>query len=157
MRTVDHVTIGTLARLAGCSVATIRYYETIGLIPPAARREGGHRVFSDIDRRRLAFIRRCRRLGFPIEQIREFTSLARNRGGDCGAARAIAQRQLGEVRRRRRELHCLEREIRRMVDECSARCAGGPVEDCTILADLAARGPPCRAARVAAPRTVRRT
>jgi DNA-binding transcriptional MerR regulator len=151
MPTDDHVKIGALARLADCSVATIRYYEKIGLMRPAVRRAGGHRMFAETDLRRLAFIRRCRALGFAIEQIEELLALAERRDGDCGAARDIARRQLDKVHRRQRELSLLEHDIKQMVEECSAQCAGGPAQDCTILADLAPAGRPCCSARQAAP------
>ncbi len=54
------LTIGALAAQTGCNVATIRYYEEIGLLPKASRGPGGHRVYRDSDLRRLTFIRRCR-------------------------------------------------------------------------------------------------
>lgn len=60
------LTIGAVARRAGCSIATIRYYEDIGLLPPPARRTGGHRYYVDSDLSRIAFIRRCREAGFPM-------------------------------------------------------------------------------------------
>lgn len=41
----DPIRIGKLARMAGCSIPTIRYYEEIGLIPPASRRSSGQRVY----------------------------------------------------------------------------------------------------------------
>lgn len=41
------LTIGALAAQTGCNVATIRYYEEIGLLPKARRGPGGHRVYRD--------------------------------------------------------------------------------------------------------------
>ena len=58
--------IGALARVAQTSVPTVRYYEQIGLLPPAARQGGSQRVYAEADVRRLTFIRRCREFGFPI-------------------------------------------------------------------------------------------
>ncbi len=131
------MTIGLLARRAGCSVPTVRYYEEIGLLPRAARRSGGHRVYADNDLRRLRFIRRCRDFGFAINQVKEIVALAEKREQDCTAARDLAARQLDDVRHKLRELRALERNLKQIVDNCTAQCAGGPAGCCVILADLA--------------------
>jgi DNA-binding transcriptional MerR regulator len=66
-------------------VPTIRYYEQIGLLPKAARRLGGHRLYGEADRRRLTFIRRCRAFGFPIEEVRKLAALVDTPEQDCVA------------------------------------------------------------------------
>lgn len=141
MQRVGEMTIGLLARRAGCSVPTVRYYEDIGLLPRAARRSGGHRVYTDADLRRLTFVRRCRDFGFAIDRVREFIALADRRGQDCTAARDLAARHLADVRDKLRDLRALERNLEQIVDDCTVQCAGGPAGDCVILADLA---PPAR-------------
>ena len=85
------LTIGALADQTGCNVPTIRYYEEIGLLPPARRRPGGHRFYSEADLRRLTFIRRCRDFGFPIEQVRALVELTEASDRDCNEARDLAQ------------------------------------------------------------------
>jgi DNA-binding transcriptional MerR regulator len=137
MRVPGDMTIGAVARSAGCSVPTIRYYEEIGLLPAASRRGGGHRVYDDGDLRRLTFIRRCREFGFSIQQVRDFVDLAATPERDCTAARDLAQQHLGDVRRKLKELRALERDLKQFVDDCDASCVGGPAGACVILADLA--------------------
>ncbi|RZJ09911.1 MAG: MerR family transcriptional regulator, partial [Rubrivivax sp.] len=66
---MNALSIGTVAKQAGCSVPTIRYYEDIGLLPPAARTAAGQRSYGKADLQRLGFIRRCRELGFPVDQV----------------------------------------------------------------------------------------
>ena len=68
--TPELLRIGALARISGCSVPTIRYYEEVGLIPAASRRSSGHRVYYARAIQLLSFIRRCRDFGFSIEQTR---------------------------------------------------------------------------------------
>ncbi|MDH4246698.1 MAG: MerR family transcriptional regulator, partial [Deltaproteobacteria bacterium] len=63
--------IGTLARHAGVSTRTIRYYEEIGLLKTARRFAGGRRIFGSEALERLRFIGRLKRLGFSLEEIRE--------------------------------------------------------------------------------------
>ncbi|ANY81291.1 MerR family transcriptional regulator [Microvirga ossetica] len=131
------LTIGALADQTGCNVPTIRYYEEIGLPPPARRRPGGHRFYSEADLRRLTFIRRCRDFGFPIEQVRALVELTESSDKDCNEARDLAQAHLEDVRRKLAELQALERTLVGFVETCTAACAGGPASDCVILDDLA--------------------
>jgi len=64
------LTIGQLAKAAGVTTPTIRYYEEIGLLPPAGRSAAGQRIYVETDLERLTFIRRCRDFGFSIDQVR---------------------------------------------------------------------------------------
>src|SRR5215216_4285256 len=61
--------IGELARRTGLTVRTLHHYDAIGLLSPAERSEGGHRVYGEDDVRRLYRIVSLRSLGFPLEAI----------------------------------------------------------------------------------------
>lgn len=138
------LTIGALAKRTGCSVPTIRYYEEIGLIPRARRRASGHRVFDASLKDLLAFIRRCRDFGFPVEQVRELVALSQSEERDCSETLHIAQEQLRAVRAQMTELRRRERSLLRFAGVCSERCAGGPAARCTIVQDMAQpRGTGC--------------
>jgi MerR HTH family regulatory protein len=63
------MSIGELARLTATPVATIRYYEEIGLLPAAARGRGGQRMYDPQDVERLRFVRSRRDLGFAISDV----------------------------------------------------------------------------------------
>ncbi|MCW7536798.1 helix-turn-helix domain-containing protein [Aquabacterium sp. A7-Y] len=130
------VTIGVLAERTGVNVPTIRYYEEIGLIPPARRRPSGHRVYDTAAHELLTFIRSCRDFGFSVEQVRALVSLTTSTERDCVEARDIAQRHLDEVRNKLTELRALERSLSRFVTSCNTECAGGPAARCTIFKDL---------------------
>jgi DNA-binding transcriptional MerR regulator len=62
------VSIGVIAEQAGVSVATVRYYDDIGLIT-AVGRVGGKRRFDQDAVGRVNFIRRCQATGFSLEEI----------------------------------------------------------------------------------------
>lgn len=128
--------IGILAARTGTSVATIRYYEEIGLLRPAKRQGGGQRTYDHEDVRRLAFVRRCRDFGFPLSDVRALLALSGERGASCDGARDLAQSNLALVRRKLGELKALERSIAAMVETCDASCAGGPASNCSIFDDL---------------------
>jgi len=130
------LTIGTLAKRVGFAVSALRYYEEVGLIPAALRREGGHRVYPESVQDVLILIRHCRDLGFSIEETRELVALSTSSERDCVEARAIAQTHLTAVRAKMAELRRLDRSLSRYIRACSEGCAGGPAPDCTILTDL---------------------
>ncbi|MBA3594138.1 MAG: helix-turn-helix domain-containing protein [Polaromonas sp.] len=130
------LTIGALAKRVGFAVSALRYYEEVGLIPPAMRRDSGHRVYPDSVQDVLILIRHCRDLGFSIEETRELVALSSSPGRDCVEARSIAQVHLTAVRSKMAELRRLEQSLTRYVQACDEGCAGGPAPDCCILTDL---------------------
>ncbi|MBI5258801.1 MAG: helix-turn-helix domain-containing protein [Burkholderiales bacterium] len=140
--TRGELTIGPLARRTGCSVPTIRYYEQIGLMPAARRRASGHRVYDAGAEERLAFIRRCRDFGFPVEQVRELVALSQSSERDCSETLEIAKAQLRAVRDRLVELRALETSLARLAAACAEQCAGGPAANCSIPRDIAQPGGP---------------
>ncbi|RAZ91515.1 MerR family transcriptional regulator [Mesorhizobium hawassense] len=131
-------TIGTLAKAAGVSTPTIRYYEEIGLLPPAHRTAGGQRTYDDDDLGRLTFIKQCRDFGFGIDQVRVLLDLSISDSRDCTETRDIAQLHLNEVREKLSELRLLEQRLEGFVSRCNVACAGGPGQDCVIFKDMSA-------------------
>ncbi len=123
------LTRGVVSKLTGCNIETIRYYERVGLMPDPARSEGGHRIYSQDQVRRLMFIRRCRELGFTVEQIRELLRLVD--GGDytCAEVRVITIDHLDDVGRKIADLRKIQTTLRDMAAECD----GGDVPECPIV------------------------
>ncbi len=137
MNTADKLSIGALAVQTDCSVPTIRYYEEIGLLPPASRSSKGHRHYSAGDVRRLAFIKRCRDFGFPIDQVRALASLLGDEVRLCDEVRDLAQVHLTQVRARLREMQALEANLTAFICSCNSGCLGGAASDCRILDEIA--------------------
>jgi len=123
------VTIGRLAKASNVKVTTIRYYESIGLIDPPDRSEGGQRIYDEKAIERMRFIRHARDLGFPLEAIRELIALSRNEDRSCAEVDAIARRHAADVKQRIKRLKALERELNRMIKECSV----DRISDCRIM------------------------
>jgi len=122
--------IGDVAKLAGTTPRTIRYYEEIGLLPATSGREpGAHRTYAEADVERLTDLLRLKDLlGVSLEELKELveaegarTALRREwRGGveDPVRRRQILEESLGHignqlqlVRRRRDEIARLESEL----------------------------------------------
>lgn len=131
------LSIGAVARRAGLTVPTIRFYEEVGLLPAAPRTERGQRHYGEAAVRRLTFIRRCRDFGFSLDQVRELVGLVDQPDRPCIEVRDIASVHLTEVRKKLIELQELECSLAGFVSSCNTACAGGAAFDCTILEDLA--------------------
>lgn len=123
------LSIGKLSAATGVKVPTIRYYESIGLLPEPERSAGNQRLYGPRQQERLAFIRHARDLGFPLDSIRELLSLSDRPDMPCAAADVIARRQLQSVRDRIVRLEALQQELSRML----AQCAHGTISDCKVI------------------------
>lgn len=130
------LTIGKLSAATGVKVPTIRYYEEIGLMPAPERSAANQRLYGAAAKRRLAFIRHARDLGFPLEAIRDLLSLSDHPDSSCAGADAIARAQLAAVRFRIARLRALEDELTRMI----GACAQGTVATCRVIEVLGDHG-----------------
>lgn len=63
--------IGEAAERAQVSLRTLRHYDTIGLLPPSGRSEGGFRLYTEDDYRRLEAIQGMKALGWSLERMSE--------------------------------------------------------------------------------------
>src|SRR3546814_16623549 len=86
--------IGTVAEKSGVPPKTIRYYESIGLIPSADRRANGYRTYSEIDMYTLNFIKRARSLGFSVDEVRDLLDLWRDNRSARAKGKALHSEKL---------------------------------------------------------------
>jgi len=131
------LTIGRVAKRADCNIQTIRYYEQIGLMPPPERSSGNQRLYDMAAIRRLAFIRRCRELGFALDAIRQLLDLADHPDQPCATIDEIARARRADITARIKSLQKLEAELAEMI----ARCHADRVAECRILEALSNQHP----------------
>lgn len=129
------LTIGDVAGRTGCTVPTIRYYEQIGLIAPAARGDNGRRTYGWPDISRLRFIRRARDFGMSLEQVRELLGATVEPSGACEPAKSVVAERLADIVRKRAELADLEASLTAMLARCTAQCQA-TTDCCTIYDDI---------------------
>jgi DNA-binding transcriptional MerR regulator len=127
------ISIGELSRRTGVKIPTIRYYESVGLMPEVHRTEGKQRRYGPPEVSRLTFIRHARQLGFEVDAIHELLGMSAKPEQSCAEADRIARRHMIEVDRRISQLVALRAELQRMVDECDH----GRVSDCRVIETLA--------------------
>jgi MerR family transcriptional regulator, repressor of the yfmOP operon len=71
----NHLSISELSKLIDISPRTIRYYEEIGLMDQIKRTEGGKRIYSESDFRRLRFIKKLKLLGLTLAEMQELNAI----------------------------------------------------------------------------------
>ncbi len=131
------MTIGAVAALAGRRPSSIRYYEQIGLLPPAAR-VSGRRVYGADTVRTLAVIETGQRAGLTLDEIRALLSASPGDQAAIEQLREVATRKLPQVK------ELIERtEIVRDWLEAAARCECPSLGECPLFDDpsLPERGP----------------
>lgn len=126
------MTIGEAARASGISAKMLRYYERIGLIPPAARTESGYRAYAEADVRTLRFIHRARAFGFSLARIRRLVGLWQGHQ-PSRAVKQVALEHVAELDRRIDELVAMRDALRQLAQACQ----GDSRPECPILRDLA--------------------
>lgn len=116
--------IGELARVVGVRVDTIRYYEAQGLLSPHPRTEGGYRVFGPQDVERLSFIKKAKRLGLSLAEVKEILTIESQQQPTCRHVRSLLETKVVEIDEALRELEALRRYMVELVEQ------SGALEDC---------------------------
>jgi MerR family transcriptional regulator, repressor of the yfmOP operon len=147
--------IGDVAKLVGTTPRTIRYYEEIGLLPPApARPAGGHRTYSGAEVERLREVMRLRDLlGVTLEELktllaaeearalvraelrREDIAPARRRAlldealGHLSRQLQLVDRRAGELTKLKGELCQTRKRVTRRIRELEAQAEAAHAND----------------------------
>lgn len=124
--------IGELSRRSNVNIETIRYYERDGVIPSPPRTAGGQRVYDNAYVMRLHFVRRCRALGFGLDQIKNMLHMVDDNTVSCDHVRHMAQSHLTDVRSKITDLQKMEEAL----DQTISLCHGGKNPDCPIIETL---------------------
>ncbi len=129
------LTRGKLAAQTGCNIETIRYYENIGLIPPAARSASGYRHYGDEHLSRLQFIQHARALGFSSSHIGELLQLSEPGGSRTRAdVKALTEAHIEDIAGRIRDLQKIKRRLQQISSFCDG--SGASSDTCPILESL---------------------
>jgi len=125
--------ISDAANATGVSTKMIRHYESIGLIPAAARRTSNYRDYGNEDVHRLGFVRRARDLGFSINEIRDLLLLWDDSHRSSADVKALTQTHIAQLD----DKISLLREMRDTLDTLANSCDGDHRPHCPIIENLA--------------------
>ncbi len=103
--------IGELADLVGLNPRTIRYYESIGLLPSPQRQPSGYRDYATHDAERLRFVRTAQRLSLSLSEIAEILRFRERDERPCEYVLDVLDRQVADLDRRMVEMAELRREL----------------------------------------------
>jgi DNA-binding transcriptional MerR regulator len=112
---VSKYTTGELAKLCGVTVRTVQYYDTRGILVPSELSEGGRRLYSEADLKRMKIICFLRELGLPINSISQLLSEA-----DPGSVisllleqqETLLKEEIGDRSEKLARLEALQKELR---------------------------------------------
>jgi len=118
------LSIGAVAKRAGVSVSALRYYESEGLIPPP-RRVSRRRVYDDRVFSSIALVQLAQNAGFTVAETRTLISGFGDATPASARWQAMAQRKLGDVKRRIEEAVRMQRLLERLL-----QCRCQTLEEC---------------------------
>ena len=124
--------IGEASKASRISAKMIRYYEQIGLIPPAQRSDAGYRTYGRSDILRLHFIRRARDFGFSAFEIRDLLGLWTDPSRRSADVKQLAEQHIAALERRIDDM----RQMASSLKGLTGACAGDHLPDCSILQGL---------------------
>ncbi len=122
--------IGQVAKHAGVTVETIRFYESQALIPEPPRSESGYREYTSETIRRVRFIQRAKELGFSLKDIYALLTLRNEPSATCADVKAQALQKIAEVDKKTLDLTRIHRALTDLVEQCDAEA---DLSECPIL------------------------
>ena len=106
------LSIGKIAKRAGVSVETIRFYEREGLIEEPARKESGYRQYIEVDVKKLIFIQRAKGLGFSLKEIKGLMTLRADPKTTSREIKQAAQSKLDDIEKKIKMLQSMRRSLK---------------------------------------------
>lgn len=108
--------IGELAARTGLSTATIRFYEQVGVITPAARTAADYRDYDDDAVEEISFVRAAQTIGLTLHEVAEIVAFRDRDETPCAELLALMTRRRGEVEQRVAELERVHRDLGALID-----------------------------------------
>lgn len=127
---MSQLSIGQVAKQAGVSVETLRFYEKQGLLSKPARSASGYRCYDASVVRRVRFIQRAKELGFALREVAELLNLRQTRHTSCAQVRSVALAKMADIDQKLTDLQ----RMRMALENLAARCElEGTMGDCPLL------------------------
>ena len=115
--------IGELSATVSVPAKTIRYYESIGLLPPPRRHSNGYRSYDPPAGDRLRFVKAAQAVGFTLTEIKEILTLRDAGEEPCGHVLELVDRRERDITEQIAALEAMQAELRQLA--ARARVASG--------------------------------
>lgn len=125
--------IGELAKTAGVTTDTIRYYERAGLLPSPQRTESGYRDYGPGVMEDLLFIKKGQALGLKLSDVREVLEISSGGKPPCEHVRATVSARLADAEKRLRELRALRATLRETLERLDRAPAPNAGSRCVVI------------------------
>jgi len=132
---------GELAKLAGVSTDTLRFYERNRLLPLAPRAANGYRCYPAESLQRVLLIRRALGLGFSVAELARVLKARDSGGAPCKTVRALAGEKLLQIEEQMKQLIRFRKELSGVIKDWDRRLAGASLGKPMHLLESIARGP----------------
>jgi MerR family copper efflux transcriptional regulator len=131
--TQSGIQIGDLAKRAGVTVDTVRFYERRQLLPRAPRSSGGFRLFALEVVERIRFIKQAQDLGLTLDEIKEL--LATGGAEECRRVRDLLNTKIGELDSKMKSMKAFRRTLAHHLSACEGELrAHGDSACCPVMA-----------------------
>lgn len=100
--------IRELAQRTGISTKTIRFYESVGLLPHPQRASNQYRLYTEADVELLRFIRGARALGYPLAEIAQLLAVRENGSMTCQQVLTFLDTRLSDIEQRIADLQAVQ-------------------------------------------------
>lgn len=115
--------IGEVAKQAGVSVDTVRFYERRGVLPAPARKPSGYRVFTPSAVERIRLARAMQALGFTLDEVVDTLHVHDAGGATCESERWRLEAVIDRIDARIADLRAARSRAVAALDDCRAgRC-----------------------------------
>jgi DNA-binding transcriptional MerR regulator len=115
--------IGQVAREAGVSIDTVRFYERRGVLPEPARLASGYRVYEPATVERIKLARRLQALGLTLDEVIDALHTTDRGTATCASERWRLEAVLDRIDAQIAELRGARKEVRSVLAACDAgRC-----------------------------------
>lgn len=128
------MTIGKLAKAAGISAETIRYYERSGFLPSPGRLASGYRVYGSESIRLIRFIKEAQALGFTLAEVSELIHITADEHAECSQINEKATKKLKEIAKKIATLKKMQAGLKVLAKRCPAD--EQPLSECSIINHL---------------------
>lgn len=130
---MKELTIGKLAKQAGVTIDTVRFYERRGLVAEPERTASNYRIYSGAEIARLKFIKKAKSLGFSLNEIKELLVLRYAPEATKEEVKSKVEHKINDIKMKITDLgHILD-----VLEKLNKSCDGhGSADDCPILEAL---------------------
>jgi DNA-binding transcriptional MerR regulator len=113
---MEEFTIGQFSKLAGVNKETIRYYETLGLLPPPEKRQNGYRVYTLRHVETMEAISLVKDSGFSLKEVKNIITLQEDETPQNDVLKDILSKKIDLIEKKIQDLSRLKKGLEKVVN-----------------------------------------